>query len=643
MKTLKLGLAVLATSALAGLQAQPRLAEPVLIGGGPAPTVAHAPISPMQEWTLLREAQANMARLGIKPKGAVAPFEWPIALEPGIEGTQRTAMVNFVDLNPAFPNQLRDYQCGRRTYDTAAGYNHRGTDIGLWPFSWQTMAQESVTVRAVAPGSIVLKRDGNFDRNCSFDVPDTPNLLFIAHDDGSIGWYLHMKSGSLTDKEPGDRVETGEVLGRVGSSGISTGPHLHFELRDSLAGNAAVIDPFSGQCNTQPSRWAEQPDYQIQRLESVSLHSAPPELFQDQCNRPENPHHQRHFQPGQRLYLALYYNGQRANETAEIRLLGPDGAELFNFPFAATAQQMGGDYLPGSYWYFPLDLPTVLAPGRYRVEVDFAGHTRSQDFAVGGAIYQASGAWFEPSQSGHGFITEVINQADGVKLAVTWFAYLNGEPIWLFGVGPIVDGQARVPVLISRGGDFPPNYDPAAVAFEPWGELNFEFSSSESGAVNWTTSYPGYGSGSLNLTRLARLGDINLDDFDRGMRACASGSWYSSTQNGHGIQAQVLDIDGSRQLLIAWYVYVNGKQTWLTGLGPISGKRAVVELRLTSGGQFPPDFDPAAVQSLPWGQAEFDFIDNQNMEMRWQSELEGFGSGSLQLQRLTTHLQAQCL
>lgn len=611
--------------------------------GGSVPDTRHAPMPLMLEQILLLEAQSNAARLGLRAKAAAPPFVWPLQLEPGIGGVHRSTIVNFVDLNPAFPSQLRDYSCGVRTYDTAQGYNHRGTDISLWPFSWQTMAQESVAVRAAAPGTIVLRRDGNYDRNCSFDSPDTPNLIFVMHDDGNIGWYLHMKSGSLTTKQVGDQVAAGEFLGLVGSSGISTGPHLHFELRSSTASNAAVIDPFNGQCNIAPSLWAAQPDYREQRLESISLHSAPPELFQDQCNRAENPHHARWFQPGQRAYLALYYNGQRVGEPAQIRLLDAAGTELANFSFAPTLQQMGADYLPGSYWYFPVDFPATMAAGRYRAEVSFAGQLRVEEFAVGGPIFDASGAWYEPSQSGHGFITEVVNQGDGVKLAVTWFAYLNGEPVWLFGVGPIVDGKATVPALISRGGRFPPNFNPGDVAFEPWGELSFEFSSSEQGRVTWTTQYPGFADGSLNLSRLARLADINRDDFSRGMRACASGSWYSPAQNGHGVQAQVIDVDGSRQLLVAWYVYADGKQTWLTGLGPIVGKHATVDLRLTSGGQFPPNFDPAAVQSVPWGQAEFDLIDSQHMDLRWQSNVAGFSSGDLQLQRLTTHLQAKCL
>jgi murein DD-endopeptidase MepM/ murein hydrolase activator NlpD len=54
------------------------------------------------------------------------------------------------------------------------------------------------------------------------------NLLRIAHADGVQTWYAHL-SGFLVG--PGDLVATGQEVARVGVTGNSTGPHLHFEVR----------------------------------------------------------------------------------------------------------------------------------------------------------------------------------------------------------------------------------------------------------------------------------------------------------------------------------------------------------------------------------------------------------------------------
>jgi len=54
-------------------------------------------------------------------------------------------------------------------------------------------------------------------------------LIIVKHPGGLRTWYGHL---SAINTAAGDSVRRGELIGRVGSTGISTGPHLHFEVRD---------------------------------------------------------------------------------------------------------------------------------------------------------------------------------------------------------------------------------------------------------------------------------------------------------------------------------------------------------------------------------------------------------------------------
>jgi len=62
------------------------------------------------------------------------------------------------------------------------------------------------------------------------------NLVSIAHGGGVRSMYGHLSAVLVRD---GQAVRTGTVIGRVGSTGLATGPHLHFEVR--LRG--AALDP----------------------------------------------------------------------------------------------------------------------------------------------------------------------------------------------------------------------------------------------------------------------------------------------------------------------------------------------------------------------------------------------------------------
>ena len=58
------------------------------------------------------------------------------------------------------------------------------------------------------------------------------NYVKIKHNNGMYTLYAHMKHGSVTVKL-GDKVKKGQVIGYMGSTGRSTGAHLHFEVRNT--------------------------------------------------------------------------------------------------------------------------------------------------------------------------------------------------------------------------------------------------------------------------------------------------------------------------------------------------------------------------------------------------------------------------
>jgi hypothetical protein len=300
-------------------------------------------------------------------------FEWPIAQQ-GISDYGFHGISNFVDQDPAYPNYLLDYNCGNRTYDLETGYNHRGIDFFNWPFGWYKMDYDEVIVVAAAPGVIILKQDGNFDRNCGFGGSSW-NAIYIRHTDGSVAWYGHMKNGSLTSKILGDSVSVGEYLGVVGSSGNSTAPHLHFENYNQ---SGELIEPFQGSCNAlnSTSWWNNQRQYYDSAINKLMTHSAPP-VF-PQCPSQEIINEKNHFVPGERVYTAAYYRDQLNTQVSRYTVYRPDGSA-----YSSWTHHSNADHYSASYWYWYWTLPSNAQTGLWTFEVQFEGEIYSHQFSVG--------------------------------------------------------------------------------------------------------------------------------------------------------------------------------------------------------------------------------------------------------------------
>ncbi|WP_052098215.1 peptidoglycan DD-metalloendopeptidase family protein [Paenibacillus stellifer] len=68
------------------------------------------------------------------------------------------------------------------------------------------------------------------------------NYIVIDHGDGIQTWYMHLSAENVS---PGDKVAKGQRIGEVGSTGRSTGPHLHFQVvkQDKLVDPLSYVHP----------------------------------------------------------------------------------------------------------------------------------------------------------------------------------------------------------------------------------------------------------------------------------------------------------------------------------------------------------------------------------------------------------------
>lgn len=93
-------------------------------------------------------------------------------------------------------------------------------------------------VLAVADAEVAAVRDDVAESATLSDHPEHPlseatgNYVTLDLGDGRYAFYEHLRPGSVR-VEPGERVRSGQVIGSVGFTGHSMGPHLHFHLADA--------------------------------------------------------------------------------------------------------------------------------------------------------------------------------------------------------------------------------------------------------------------------------------------------------------------------------------------------------------------------------------------------------------------------
>lgn len=339
-----------------------------------------------QRNSIKQELTTNIAELSFQNKltassslnrGGQTLFIWPIQKADNVIYNDVWGISGYVDHNPAYPNQHTDYNCGTKTYDNINGYNHQGVDIFSWPFGWKLQDDDSVEIIAAAPGQIIAKNDGEFDRSCNFNN-NIWNAVYVQHTDGSVAWYGHMKNGSLTTKSIGDSVALGEYLGIVGSSGNSTGPHLHFEVYTD-ATFTQLVDPYVGPCNAMNSIswWVDQKPYKNPNINAVLTHTNTP-IFPN-CPTQEIPYESNDFDASDTITFGLYMRDQENDTSVDLKILRPDNSEAQTWIFDFEA-----DY-NSSWWYWNYS-GIYDINGQWKWQATYQGQTVTHNFNVTGAL-----------------------------------------------------------------------------------------------------------------------------------------------------------------------------------------------------------------------------------------------------------------
>ncbi|MEM9533764.1 MAG: M14 family zinc carboxypeptidase [Pseudomonadota bacterium] len=125
-----------------------------------------------------------------------------------------------------------------------------------------------------------------------------------------------------------------------------------------------------------------------------------------------------------------------------------------------------------------------------------------------GTAAAISGSWFDPQRSGEGFVVEAL--ADDRAIAY-WFTYDGeGNQAWIVADG-ILNGTTftAAEALISSGGIFGDDFDPATVELTTWGSITLDFDCAAGElAVSYASPLDGFGSGELTYRRLTELSGL---------------------------------------------------------------------------------------------------------------------------------------
>lgn len=260
---------------------------------------------------------------------------------------------NYMDHNPA-KDAVQDYTCGSLTYD-----GHNGTDFRVPTYAnlaggvkiLATAAGEVAHVQALpeikkedAPLVQLMKLRGMHNK-CG-------STIRIDHGTGWQSIYCHLDPDGVTVAK-GDRVKAGQVIGRMGTSGKTQFPHVHYELRHYNN----PIDPFVGyagayDCSPEKrySQWHEAVAGQLFYVQTGIIdagfsHNAPTA----QLARNGTAYAATLDNAAPAIHFGVELYGLRTYDVLTVRIFAPDGALLaekrttYDNPYAVSFETLSAE------------------------------------------------------------------------------------------------------------------------------------------------------------------------------------------------------------------------------------------------------------------------------------------------------------
>ena len=204
-------------------------------------------IAPLMELDIIEKISTGNNRSSLSNYSQTSSnisYWWPI----GSSETRTENGVTYADGEPVGYAVKSEFGTRNDPY-TGNKASHSGLDIAPLSGDYGT-----VNVIAAKSGTVIrVNNDPTCESNSlneSCNGSGYGNYVEIEHQDGNTTLYGHMHKNTIT-VSVGDIVDQGQVIGKVGSSGRSTGMHLHFEVRE----NSIAVNPLNyiSENNERPS------------------------------------------------------------------------------------------------------------------------------------------------------------------------------------------------------------------------------------------------------------------------------------------------------------------------------------------------------------------------------------------------------